>query len=123
MIPSKTRPLIEDDGQLENVVSDGTWQLAHLLGFAGGLLITSITRVPLNKTPPNKAARLDHLFIRWRQAMNIARVLSVEELLLPYGLPKKGFPFSVAGFALSCLVGATMFSQSNQLFRIVFGGA
>ena len=96
MIPSETRQLIEDNGQLENVVYDGTQQLSHLLGFAGGLCLASITRVSLNKAPRNKAARPDYLFIRWRQAMNISRVLSVEELLLPYGLPKKGFRFSVA---------------------------
>jgi hypothetical protein len=84
MIPSETRPLIEDNGQLKNVV---------MMGLSKCL--TSITRSHLTK-PRNKAARLDHLFIRCRQAMNIARVLSVEELLLPYGLPKKGFPFSVA---------------------------
>ena len=96
MIPSETRQLIEDNGQLENVVYDETEQLSHLLGFAGGLCLASITRISLNKTPRNKATRLDHLFIRWRQAMNIARVLSVEELLLPYGLQKKGFPFSVS---------------------------
>jgi hypothetical protein len=39
------------------------------------------TRVSLNEASRNKTAR-DRLFMRWRQALNIARVLSVEELSL-----------------------------------------
>ena len=80
--------------------------MSFIAGFSNRLTCLGIYRRPLplqiglggslNEASRNNAARLDHLFIRWRQAMNIARVLSVEGLLLPYGLPKKGFPFSVA---------------------------
>jgi hypothetical protein len=109
MIPSETRQLIEDNGQLENVVYDGIAIGSVVRVCRGPASRRYITRVSLNKAPRNKAARFDHLFIRWRKAMNIAGVLSVEEFLLPYGLPKKGFSL------FGGVIPAELFSGRNHV--------
>jgi hypothetical protein len=65
--------------------------MSFIAGFSNRLTCLGIFRRPLplqtglgvspNEVSRNKTAR-DRLFRRWRQAMNIARVLSVEELSL-----------------------------------------
>ena len=64
--------------------------MSFIAGFSNRLTCLGICRRPSPRQiglgshlmkARNKTAR-DHLFMPWRQAMNIARVLSVEELSL-----------------------------------------